>query len=76
MIHRIDLAKDTCIYAAARRLLADGVISHSDTIEAWRGDTLCLTGVAGQLAEWTIEERKDGRPSLQLRRYRAFPDVR
>jgi hypothetical protein len=70
---RIDLSKEDCIHRAARRLLADGIAKPGDTVEAWRGEILCLTGVAWRLAEWAVVESDRGSPTFSLRRYKAFP---
>jgi hypothetical protein len=61
------------IYDAARWLLENHAAWLDDTVETWRGETLCMSGVAGELAKWTVEERKDGKPSLELRRWKPFP---
>jgi hypothetical protein len=38
------------IYAAARWLLDNGVAWPDDTVATYRGETLCLSGKAGELA--------------------------
>jgi hypothetical protein len=60
------------VYAAARWLLDNGAASPSDTVETWRGETLCMSGNVAELAKGTIEETKHGNPSLVLRRWKAF----
>jgi hypothetical protein len=41
--------------------------SESDTIATYRGETLCMHGIVGDLAKWTVVETKHGNPSLYLR---------
>jgi hypothetical protein len=72
MKHRIDLTGDyeTTIYAVARRLLDRGAAAD-DTVETWRDGKLSMSGVIGELARWTVAERKSG--GLRLVRYVPFP---
>jgi hypothetical protein len=61
------------IYAAARWLLANNAAAGCDTVATYRGETLSMHGVVGDLAKWTVVETKDGKPaSLYLRPYRPF----
>jgi hypothetical protein len=57
---------DVPICAAARWLLGEGIAGPDDVIGTYRGETLCMYGRAGELAEWTVRENRNGRPSLQL----------
>jgi hypothetical protein len=69
---------DQPIYAAARWLLDHG-IATADDVATYRNGVLSMSGNIGELAEWTIEELKKGKPTtpsypveaLFLRRYRA-----
>jgi hypothetical protein len=49
-------ASDSPIYAGARWLLANGHASPDDTVATYRGKTLCMSGKAGELAKWTVQE--------------------
>jgi hypothetical protein len=60
------------LYDAARWLLANNAAAESDTVATYRGETQCMGGLVGVLAKWTVEERKNGRPSLRLVPYKAF----
>jgi len=60
------------LYAAARWLLDNGLAWPDDMVLAYRGETLCISGKAGELAKWTVEENKLGNPSLVLRHWKAF----
>jgi len=60
------------IYAAARWLLDNGAAFPDDIVETYRGETLCMSGNAGELAKWTVEETTHGNPSLVLRHWKAF----
>jgi hypothetical protein len=64
------------IFAAARWLLANGKADPGDRVEAYRGDTLCGSGKAGELAKWTVRENDHGNPSMQLVRWKPFPSTR
>jgi hypothetical protein len=68
----VDLSGDygTTIYDVARRLLEEGADSH-DTVETRRGSILSMSGVIGELAKWTIEERRKG--GLRLAPWKPFP---
>jgi hypothetical protein len=69
-----DIGKsDAPIFAAARWLLANNAAWPEDTVATYRGETLCISGKAGELAKWTVCERDNGKPSLELARYRPFP---
>jgi hypothetical protein len=48
-------------YLAAAGIAED----RSDRVEAYRGDTLCGSGKAGELAKWTVRENDHGNPSMQ-----------
>ena len=65
-------ASNSPIYAAARWLLDNGAAFPDDTVSTYRGETLCMSGKAGELAKRTVEENNHGNPSLTLRRWRAF----
>ena len=65
-------ASNSPIYAGARWLLDNGVAWPDDVVSTYRGETLCMSGKAGELAKWTVEEAKHGNPSLVLRRWKAF----
>jgi hypothetical protein len=65
------------LYDAARWLLAnnaaaEGDAAEGDTIAIYRGETLSMHGIVGDLAKWTVVESKQGDPSLRLRRYVPF----
>jgi hypothetical protein len=60
------------IYAAARWPLDNGLAWPDDIVETYRGEMLCMSGKAGELAKWTVEEAKHGNPSLVLRRWKVF----
>jgi hypothetical protein len=49
-----------------------------DTVETYRGATLCMSGLAGELAKWTVGESDGGNPTFQLARWKPFlaPTVR
>jgi hypothetical protein len=61
---------DSPIFAAARWLLANGHAKPSDTVATFRGETLCMSGNAGELAKWTVQE--GDRRGLQMVRYMPF----
>lgn len=64
------------IFAAARWLLANGHAEPGDTIAIYRGDTLCMSGKAGELAKWTVKERDKGGLSLEIwRPYSPVPPL-
>jgi hypothetical protein len=65
-------ASNSPIYAGARWLLDNGLAWPDDVVSTYRGETLCMSGKAGELAKWTVEEAKHGNPSLILRRWKAF----
>jgi hypothetical protein len=65
-------ASNSPIYAAARWPLDNGLAWPDDIVETYRGETLCMSGKAGELAKWTVEEAKHGNPSLVLRSWKAF----
>lgn len=60
------------LYDAARWLLANNAAAESDTIATYRGETLSMHGIVGDLAKMTVVETKSGKPSLYLRRYVPF----
>jgi hypothetical protein len=69
-------ASDSPIFAAARWLLANGLASPDDTVAAYRAkpcnrETLCMSGKAGVLAKWTVEENAS---RLRLVKYRPRRD--
>jgi len=55
------------VCAAARKLIERGH-DPGERLEAWRGDTLCLTGPLGAFAKLTVEDGPDGRPRFRLHR--------
>jgi hypothetical protein len=60
-------------YAAARWLLDDGMAAPEDRLETYRGETLCMRGIVGKLAKWTVVENKDGDPTFTLSHWKPFP---
>jgi hypothetical protein len=60
------------LYDAARWLLSNNAAAETDTVATYRGETLSMHGLVGDLAKWAVEERKDGNPSLRLVRYKPF----
>ena len=60
------------LYDAARWLLSNNAASESDTLATFRGGTLSMHGIVGDLAQWTVVENRHGNPSLELRRWRPF----
>jgi hypothetical protein len=64
-------ASNSPIFAAARRLLANNAAWPDDTVATYRGEALCMSGKAGELAKWTVKERDKGRLSLEP--WCAFP---
>jgi hypothetical protein len=66
-------ASNSPIFAAARWLLDNNAAFEDDTVETYRGNTLCMSGKAGELAKWTVQENAHGNPSLQLACWRPFP---
>jgi len=60
------------IYDAARYLLDSDRAEPGDRVETWRGEVLCMSGVAGDLAKRTVVENDHGNPAFQLRRWKAF----
>jgi hypothetical protein len=65
----------TPIFAAARWLLDNNAAFPTDRLETYRGETLCMSGIVGELAKWTVTEHDDPgyRPTLELTRWRPFP---
>jgi hypothetical protein len=61
------------ILTAARWLLENNAASPDDRIETYRNGKLSLSGIVGECAKWTVRERDDGKPSLSLTRWKAFP---
>jgi hypothetical protein len=66
---------DQPIYAAARWPLDRGIAEPGDEIATYRGETLCMSGNVGDLAKWTVEELKKGKPSLRLAAWKPFSRV-
>jgi hypothetical protein len=60
------------LYAGARWLLANNAAAEGDTIATFRGETLSMHGIVGDLAKWTVVETKHANPSLCLRHYEPF----
>jgi hypothetical protein len=52
------------IYAGARWLLDNGLAASDDTVESWRGGTLCMSGKADILAKWSVTG-SDRQPHLR-----------
>jgi hypothetical protein len=61
---------DSPIYSAARWLIGNGHASPDDTVATYRGETLCMSGKAGELAKWTVQE--GDRRGLRMVRYVPF----
>jgi hypothetical protein len=57
---------------AQNTLDAEGV-DPADRIETWRNSKLSMSGIVGQLAEWTVQENDHGNSTFELRRYKPFP---
>jgi hypothetical protein len=64
------------LYDASRWLLDNNAADPADMVETYRGETLSMHGIVGELANWTVAETKSGKPSLQLRRWEAFQGLR
>lgn len=62
------VGRGAVVCAAARKLIKRGH-DPGDRLEAWRGDTLCLTGPLGTFARLTVQDSPGGRPIF--RPYRA-----
>jgi len=54
------------VCAAARMLIAHGYAPES-RLEAWRGRTLCLSGVLGTFAKLTVADRGSGTAFVEWR---------
>lgn len=63
---------DAPLCEAARWLLREGIASRDDWIGAWRGETPCMAGKAGELAKWTVRETSEG--GLYWARYVPMTD--
>jgi len=65
------------IYAAARWLLENNAAFAGDTVATYRGNTLSMSGIVGDLAKLTVVEHDDpgrhGRPTLEIVPWSAFP---
>lgn len=59
-------------FAAARWLLDNCIAIPTDRLETYRGDTLCMYGIVGEMAKWTVVEDDKGK-NFRLRRYKPFP---
>jgi hypothetical protein len=57
-------------------LLENGLANSDDEVATYRGSTLCQSGKVGELAKWTVEETKHGKPSRIFRRWMPFLNVR
>jgi hypothetical protein len=55
------------LFAAARKLLAEGLAEPDDRIETWRGETKCLSGPVWAAAKLSVDA---GRPAFT--RWRPF----
>jgi hypothetical protein len=55
------------LFAAARKLLAEGLAEPGDRIETWRGNTKCLSGPVWAAARLSVDS---GRPAFT--RWRPF----
>lgn len=71
MIHKIQITGNTSICGEARRLLSDGV-SADDTIALYRDGMLCVSGIIGKLAKYTLSETAHGRPTFMWRKWHPF----
>jgi hypothetical protein len=64
------------LYAAARWLLDQGIASPSDEVATYRGETMSMHGVVGDLAKLTVIEHDDPgkhrRPTLELRPWKPW----
>src|SRR4029450_5264175 len=47
------------------RYPAQSLNGPDDTVATYRGETLCMSGKAGELAKWTVKERDKSRLSLE-----------
>ena len=65
-------SSDQVIYAAARWLLNHGIAAPEDDIATYCGETLPMSGNIGDLAKWTVEERKRGTPTFRLIPWKPF----
>lgn len=63
------------IYDGARALLARELAHPEDIIETRHNGRLCMYGVVGEIAKWTVVENKHGNPTFQLRLWRPFPEI-
>lgn len=61
------------LYDGARWLLANNAASESDTIAVYRGETLSMHGIVGDVVKWTMIENDHGNSTFEFRPYRAFP---
>ena len=60
------------LYAAARWLLDHGIANAEDEVGTYRGETLSMHGIVGELAKLTVEEAKNGRPTFKLHPWKPF----
>jgi hypothetical protein len=58
------------LHAAARWLLDNGIADARDEIATYRGETLSMHGIVGDMAKFTVEE-SDGKP-LRSRPWKPF----
>ena len=66
---------DAPLYDAARWLLSNNAASEIDTVAIYRGGTLSMHGIVGELSKWTVREDKRGDPSLKLVRWSPFHEA-
>ena len=71
MTDKIQISGNTSICREARRLLDDGA-SPDDTIALYRGDMLCVSGIIGKLAKYTLSETAHGSPTFIWRKWKPF----
>jgi hypothetical protein len=57
------VGRGAVVFAAARRLLERGH-DPAERLEAWRGDTLCLSGRLGAFARLTVQRRAERVPKV------------
>ncbi len=65
--HKVDVEEGIC--RAARRLLESGDAHETDRIEAYRGETLCLSAGIKWAADHTVDQNR-----LRFRKWKPFPE--
>jgi hypothetical protein len=66
----LSVGRGAVVCAAARKPVERGC-SPADRLEAWRGSTLCLTGLVGSFARLDVQDGRAGRPRFCP--YRPLP---